>query len=83
MDAKIHQDLGACAIVPEIRGEAQLHVGFHSVIALVLQGIGLDFVGKPYAAAFLAHVHKAAATFLFNLAQCCTKLAPAVAAQGS
>ena len=83
VDAEIHEDLGACTIVPEIRREAEHLVGLHGIIALILQGVGADFVGEADAAPFLTHVHEAAASFLLDLAQGRAKLAAAVAAQGA
>ena len=81
VDTKIHKHLRARAVVAQIGGDAQLAVGFHSVVALILQGIGLDFVGKADAASFLTHIEHCTAPFFFNLVQGRTQLSAAVAAQ--
>jgi len=54
--AKIHKNLRAQAIFPQVHAVTKLEIGFHRVQTLLLQFIGLDFGGQANATAFLPHV---------------------------
>ena len=82
-EAEVCEDLGADAVVAQIRREAELDVGFDCVAALVLQRIGAHLVGKADAAAFLAHVEHDALALCLDFLECERELVAAVAAHGA
>ena len=54
----ISKNLRTDAVIPHIRREAQHHIGFHRIVTLFLQIIGLDFIDQPDAPAFLTQTCK-------------------------
>src|SRR5699024_2817101 len=55
-DAELFQHLSRNVVLPEIRIEAEMLVGADSVVSLLDQLVGLQFVDQPDSAAFLSHV---------------------------
>ena len=67
--AQVGQDLGAGPVFPQVGGESQRLVGFDRICALVLQGVGPDFVEQADAAAFVfGKVDQDALALLFDAA---------------
>ena len=65
--AKVAEDLRAETVFAEIHFETELLVGFHGVVALLLQFVSLNFRAEADAAAFLPHINNHAATDLGHL----------------
>ena len=78
--SQVLEDLGADPVFAQVRCKAQFFVGFDCVIALLLQGIGLELVDEAYAAAFLAHVEQDAPAFVVDALHSGCQLLAAVAA---
>src|SRR5450759_4394433 len=80
-ESQVGEDLGADAVVAQVGGEAQFHVGLNGVQTLLLERVGLELVDEPDAAALLAHVEHDAEALRFVASQGLGELLAAVAAQ--
>ncbi len=80
---EVEKDLGAHAVFPEVGGVAELYIGLDSVVASLLQFVGVDFGGNADAPTLLAHVEENAGAFLFDPLQGKVELGAAVAAAGA
>src|SRR5215470_784008 len=58
LDAEVHQDLRADAVVPKVRPEAEGMIGFHRVLALILQLVRAQLVDEPDPPPLLPHIHE-------------------------
>ena len=83
VDAEIHKNLRAGAVVAQIVGEAELSVCLDGIVSLILKGIGAYFIGKADTAPLLTHIDERAASGLLDLTQSRAQLPTAVAAQGA
>src|SRR5262245_5484014 len=80
-DAEVVEDLGAHAVVAQVRGEAEPLVRLHRVEPLaVLEAVRSDLVLEADAAAFLAHVEQHALALALDHAHGGLELLAAVAA---
>ena len=78
-DVEIVVDVFGDGEIARIHGQVEGEIGFYGIHALVLQGVGADFVDEPDAAPFLAQIDENAAPFLADGVQGCFKLGAAVA----
>src|ERR687894_752721 len=81
-DAEVDQDLGADAVLAAVDRHAERDVGVDGVVALLLQGVGLELVADADAAALVApQVDDDAEALLGDAPHRLGELGPAVAAQ--
>ena len=73
------QYLRAYAVISLVGAEAQVDVGVHRIVALLLQLVCSNLVHQSYAASLLAEVYDSAAPFLLNHLHCLVELFAAVA----
>ena len=83
LDAQVHQDLRADAVVTKVGAEAERVVGLDRVLALILELVGLELVEQADPAPFLAHVDEDAAPLVLDDGQRLVELGAAVAAVGA
>src|SRR5215813_14770506 len=81
LQTEVHEDLGADAVVAEIRLEAQRGVGFDGIHTDVLQPVGADFVVQADPPPLLPQIDHDPASFLLDHRHGHVQLWPTVAAQ--
>ncbi len=64
--SQVSQYLSPNAVVSLVGTEAQMYVGVHGVVAVLLQFVGGYFVPEPYAPSFLIEVDDHSLPFLFD-----------------
>ena len=82
MYAEVCKDAGACAILPEVSGEAQCNVSLDGVHTLILQVIGPQFIDKTYATPLLTQVEQHSPALFLYTTESLGKLFTAITAQG-
>ena len=65
-DAQVAENLGTNAIIPEVFLKSKMEVGFNRVHALILEGVGPNFIGQSDPPAFLLEIDHHPAAFLGN-----------------
>ena len=84
MNAEVHQNLSAHAVVPQLCGEPEAQIRFHRIQAALLQFVGVDFGGESDAASLVpAHVENHTAALGFNHLHGLLQLGATVATSGS
>ena len=83
VDAEVSKDRCSGAVFSQISSITQRQIGFHSVHALILQTIRLEFVNQTDATTFLTKVKQHATTTLLDAAHSLGQLFATVATQAA
>lgn len=83
LDVEAFEDVCGDGVVSFVVAEAEGEVCFDGIEALVLEGVGFDFVDEADAAAFLAEVDEDASFHGLDAAQAFLELVATIAAEGA